>query len=120
MIFNISIWHEYRKKAAMIGKYIDSFKDDKKVIHMKKHALETSIKKITDILKECSEYMDKCGVTLPGALWKYDPKVQLTHASNENFAFKDRMTEKEINRYGDDFMSHPFEQQCKNGKPAKS
>ena len=114
MIFQIDMWYKYRKQADVIGKHIASFKDEKGAIHLDKKVLEGYIQQITTILKECSDYMDKCGLTMGKPLWKYNVKQQATHPSNETFKFKDRMTPEAISLYGSNFMQDGFKE-CREG-----
>jgi len=91
MNFKISIWNKYRKQASLLGDHIQSFKDNKGFIKMDKKQLEGYIAHITCILKECSNYMDKCGLTVPSPLWKYKANDPTTHPSNKLFLYKDCM-----------------------------
>lgn len=104
MNFHMSVWHKYRKQASIIGNHIDSYKNNKGVILLEKKILEGYIQQITDILKECNEYMDKCGLTPTPILWKYNVKDPTTHPSNKAFIYKDRMTKQAIKAYGSGFM----------------
>ena len=102
--FDLHIWNNYRMKAQRIGEKIDSFKDSSGVIHLKKEVLQDYIAQITDILQDCSIYMDKCKKFLPSALWTYNNKQDTTHPSNVKFMFKDKMTAELIYKYGENFM----------------
>ena len=106
MNFHLSVWHKYRKQADIIGKHIASYQDKKtRVINLDKETLAGYIAHITCILLECSDYMEKCGLTLPPALWKYDAKDPTTHPSSKHFLYKDRMSKKAIRDYGSEFMA---------------
>ncbi len=105
MKFEIKTWHQYRKQASVIGKHIGSYKDDKGIIHLDKAVLQGYIQQITDILKECSDYMDKCGLTAPPALWKYDEEDPKSQASSIAFIHKDKMSKQCIKSFGKQFMS---------------
>jgi alpha-glucosidase (family GH31 glycosyl hydrolase) len=105
MNFDIKIWSNFRKQAEIIGKHIASYKDDKGIIHMEKKDLESYIAHITVILKLCSDYMDKCGLTPPPPLWKYDDEDPTSLASSVAFIHKDKMSKKCIKAFGKTFMS---------------
>lgn len=108
MNFQLSVWNKYRSQAAILGKHIDSYKDDKGIIHLDRDSLEGYVAHITCILKECSNYMDKCGLTMPPGLWKYNVKDPTTQPSSVAFLYKDRMSKKQIRAYGAVFMSKPI------------
>ncbi len=99
MNFDIKVWSKYRNEATVIGNHIASHKDHNGFIIMKKADFKEYIQQITDILKECSNYMDKCGMTPPAPLWKYNPDDTETHPSHPAFKHKDKMTKEAINRY---------------------
>lgn len=104
MNFHLDMWNRYRRQAGILGEHIQSFKDNKGIIHMEKEQLAGYIAHITCILKECDDYMNKCGLTMPPALWKYNAKDPTTHPSSKLFLYKDCMTEFEIKAYGSEFM----------------
>lgn len=106
--FDIRTYNQYRKQAHVIGKHLRRFKNDDGVIDMDKETLAFYIGQITAILKECSNYLDKCGLTMPPPLWKYDVEDPKTQPSSVAFAYKDRMTKKAIKAFGKDFMSKPL------------
>ena len=114
MNFNIKIWHKYRHEAANLANHIETYKTDEGIILLEKKVLKAYIQQITDILKECTDYMNKCGMTIADPLWKYNEKHQNTHASNKSFIYKDRMSKKLIKDYGYDFMKLPF-RECREG-----
>lgn len=107
MNFHISVWNKYREQANVLGKHIESYRDKKTlVINMDKEALTRYIAHITCILVECSEYMDKCGLTCQSPLWNYDIKDPTTHPSSKQFLYKDRMSKQAIKKYGLEFMAN--------------
>ena len=107
MNFHISVWNKYRNQAGILGEHIGSYRDKKtRIINLDKETLGGYIAHITCILLECSDYMDKCGLTLPPALWKYDAKDPTTHPSSKLFLYKDRMSKKAIRSYGSEFMAN--------------
>jgi hypothetical protein len=107
MNFNLKVWNKYRHQAAILGEHIGSYIDKKtKVINLDKEVLAGYVAHITCILLECSDYMDKCGLTLPPALWKYNVKDPTTHPSSKLFLYKDCMTNKAIKAYGFEFMAN--------------
>jgi len=99
MKFDIKVWQRYRNEATVLGNHIASHKDHNGFIIMKKADFKDYIQQITDILKECSNYMDKCGMTAPAPLWKYKADNPETHPSHPAFKYKDRMTPKAIKIY---------------------
>ncbi len=107
MNFHISVWNKYRREADIIGRHIASYQDKKtRIINLDKEVLAGYIAHITCILLECSNYMDKCGLTMPPGLWKYNVKDPTTHPSNKLFLYKDRMSKKAIRSYGEEFMAN--------------
>ena len=106
MNFHISVWNKYRNQAGILGTHIQSYKDALGIIHLDKDTLHDYIAHITCILKECSNYMDKCGLTMPSGLWKYDVKDPTTHPSNKLFLYKDCMSKQAIKKYGREFMAN--------------
>lgn len=104
MIFKLSVWNKYRHEAAILGEHIQSFKDGFKLINLDKDILQGYIAHITCILKESSTYMEKCGLTIPPPLWKYNVKDPTTHPSSSKFLYKKCMSEQEIRNYGNEFM----------------
>jgi hypothetical protein len=110
MKFDINIWNKYRKQAKIIGDYIQSFKDKKGHITMEPNQLELCIRQITDILNECSTYMDKCGITASITPWMYDPENPETQPSSIAFLHKDKMPKSVIAAYGRGFMSKPVKE----------
>jgi hypothetical protein len=108
MNFNINKWIKYRKQAETLGLHITSYKDDKGTIHMDKETLLGYIAHITSILKMCSNYMDKCNLTMPAPLWKYKVKDPTTQPSSVAFLYKEFMTPEAIQAYGEGFMSEPL------------
>lgn len=108
MNFTLNVWNKYRKQARVLSDHINSYRDRKtKVINLHKETLAGYIAHITCILLECSNYMDKTGLTLPPALWKYVNDDPTTHPSSVAFKYKDLMTAKQIKAYGEGFMSTP-------------
>lgn len=105
MNFYLSTWNRFRQQAGILAEHILKFKDDKGIIKMDKDQLEGYIAYITCILKECSNYMDKCGLTITPPMWKYSVKDPTTHPSSVAFLYKDRMTPEQIKAYGEGFMS---------------
>lgn len=87
MKFNIKTWGQYRQQARYVAKYMQSFKDECGVIQLQKKEFDSFVGQITSILEECSEYMDKCGLTMKPPLWNYDHKDPRTHMSSKEFAF---------------------------------
>jgi hypothetical protein len=97
MKFDINVWLSYRKQARIIADYIQAHKEifydfhgnfKKCKLNMEKYELEYNIKKITLILKECSEYLDRCGMNIPKSLWKYDNDDPTTWVSSKHFAYE--------------------------------
>ncbi len=107
MNFHMTMWNKYIKEADVLGKHIQSHKTDNGLIAMEREALDGYIAHITCILKELSNYMDKCGLTMPSALWKYSPRDPTTHPSSVVFKYKDRMSAQAIKQYGEEFMTKP-------------
>jgi hypothetical protein len=107
MNFQFKTWHQYRKQSMFVGKHIAAFKDDTGAIHLEKKELEAYVAQITAILLECSEYMDKCGLTAAPPLWKYNSEDPNSQPSSVAFKYKDRMTKKQIKAYGKGFMMEP-------------
>jgi hypothetical protein len=111
MNFHLSVWDKYRREAGVIGNHIASYQDKKtRVIHLDKDALDGYVAHITCILLECSNYMDKCGLTRPSPLWKYNAKDPTTQPSSVAFKYKDRMTPAAIKKYDEGFMSEPIKE----------
>jgi hypothetical protein len=106
MNFHISFWNKYRSQAGILGTHIQSYKDALGVIHLDKDSLHGYIAHITCILKECSTYMDKCGLTMPPSLWKYNVKDPTTHPSSKLFLYKECMSKQAIKKYGSEFMAN--------------
>lgn len=106
MNFHISVWNKYRSEAGILGNHINSYKDRFGVINLDKDTLHGYIAHITCILKECSDYLDKCGLTMPPGLWKYNVKDPTTHPSSKSFLYKDRMSKRAIKGYGSEFMAN--------------
>jgi len=97
MNFHLSVWHKYRKQADIIGKHIASYQDKKtRVINLDKETLAGYIAHITCILLECSDYMEKCGLTLPPALWKYDAKDPTTLLLASYFCIRNACPSKQL------------------------
>ena len=111
MKFSLNVWYQYRSKAAILGEHIQSYKDKKGIIRLEKETLEGYIAHITCLLKECSNYMEKCDLNSPSPLWKFKLKDPTTHPSSIAFLYKDKMTEKQIKEYGDKFMSLPLKEE---------
>ncbi len=105
MKFSLNTWNKYRSRAGILAEHILSYKDKKGIIHLEKEILDGYIGHITFILKECSNYMEKCGLKVPDPLWKYIPKDPTTHPSNVSFLYKHTMTKEQIVAYGPKFMS---------------
>lgn len=106
MNFKISEWKKYRNQASVLGEHIQSYKDATGIINLDKDSLYGYIAHITAILKECSNFMDKCGLTMPPSLWKYNVKDPTTHPSSKLFLYKDRLSKKAIRAYGSEFMAN--------------
>ncbi len=92
MKFDIKVWLKYRKKAQAIGDYLDACRNKKGIIQLEKDKLALYISQITDILKRCSDYMDKCGMVMPKPLWRFDLKDPTTHLSSPIFVYADRLS----------------------------
>ena len=105
MSFNISVWNGYRNQAAILAHHIQCYKDALGFIKLDKDTLQGYVAHITCILKECSNYMDKCGLTMTPGLWKYNVKDPSTHPSSKSFLYKDYMSKKAIRAYGENFMT---------------
>jgi hypothetical protein len=109
MNFSLGVWYKYRKQARILSDHINSYRDKKtKLINLEKEALAGYVAHITCILLECAHYMDKTGLTLPPALWKYVNDDPTTHPSSVAFKYKDLMTAKQIKAYGEGFMNDPL------------
>ncbi len=117
MNFYLKEWYEYRSKSRLIGKHIQSYKDKTGTINLDKETLQGYIAHITCILKECTDYMDKCGLTVTPSLWKYNVKDPTTHPSSKLFLYKDRMSKKAIRAYGNGFMTSEAENANSTLKP---
>lgn len=106
MKFSIEKWGKYRKKVLALGEVINSYKDKKGKIDINSNEI---IKKYQDeidiILSNCSFYLDRCKIKSGLPLWFYNNKNPETHASNVEFKYKDRMSKKEIDDYGEEFMT---------------
>jgi hypothetical protein len=118
MNFHLSVWNKHRSQALILGNHIQSYKDKNGIIKMDRDTLEGYIAHITCILKECSIYMDKCGLTRPTCLWKYDTKDPTTHPSSKAFLYKDRMSKQAIKAYGEGFMTEDVKEPKKEKKAA--
>ncbi len=118
MNFHISVWNKYRDNARILGDHIQSYKNDKGIILMDKESLEGNIAHITCILKECSNYMDKCGLTERAGLWEYKRDDPTTQPSSVAFLYKDRMTKQQIKAYGEGFMTEPLPEPKKKKEAA--
>ncbi len=108
MNFELREWAKCREQAAILGNHIQSYKDTLGFINLDKETLQGYVAHITCILKECSVYMDKCNLTMPHGLWKYDSKDPTTHPSSVVFKYKDRMSRQQIRAYGEGFMIKPL------------
>lgn len=107
MNFHINVWNKYRLKADVIGRHISSCQDKKtRVINLDKDVLSSYVKEISCILLECSNYMDKCGLTMIPGLWKYNPQDPTTHPSSKKFLYKNRICKKVMRSYGKEFMAN--------------
>lgn len=105
MNFELKKWYEHRANASILGEYIQGSKDNNGIRHLERETLDGYVAHITCILKECSNYMDKCGLTMPAALWKYKHDDITTHPSNRKFKYEGLMNLEQIRAYGVDFMS---------------
>ena len=65
MDFDIKIWWEFRDRANKIGSELDKYRDENRKIGLLKQDLDRYIERITEVLKECSSYMDSCGLKIP-------------------------------------------------------
>jgi hypothetical protein len=92
MRFSIYKWNRYRLKAREVGLELEKLKEaNGGKVNMKDEAIIDHLDAITGILDECSNYMSKCGLSMPPTPWKYDPKDPTTHISSELFAYKELM-----------------------------
>lgn len=105
MKFNLDTWNSYRQEAAELANYLATTKNEIGIMDVDKHTKERYIASITLILRQCSKYIDKCGIGMPVSLWKYNNKDTTTHPSSKKFAYKHCMTNEQIKNYGSDFMS---------------
>jgi len=97
MKFDLNIWWDYRNKAKIIGDYILAHKEctydkegnfKKYKLKMDEEEFQYNIKKITAILKECSNYLMACGMYMPKPLWKFSIDDTKTWKSHRDFAFE--------------------------------
>lgn len=93
MQFSIYKWNKYRLKAKEVGLLLDEIKaKNGGKVNMKDETVLDHLDAITGILYECSNYMNKCGLSMPATLWRYDSKDETTHIScKEKFAYKELM-----------------------------
>lgn len=87
MDFDIKVWLEMREEANKIGEELNTYRDEKGKIQLPKEELDMRIEKITEILKSCSAYMNRCRLKMPRPKWKYNIKNEATHVSSEHFAY---------------------------------
>ena len=98
MEFSIKKWLDYRKKASLLADFIQAHKSpilDEKgqvkayKIQLPKEELHAKISQITSILRECSEYLDCCGMQMKKPLWKFNIDDVTTWKSHKDFAYGD-------------------------------
>ncbi len=105
MKFDLKVWNKYRSQADLLACHINSYKDDNGIIHLEKEILHEYIGHITLILKECDDYIEKCGLTESKPLWEYNLKDSTTHPSSKSFLYKNCMSKRAIKNYGKEFMA---------------
>lgn len=105
MKFDINIWNKYRDDVKIVGNHLEIYKDSYGYIN-EREGSRMCLEKITNILKNCSDYMNKTELKTPDPLWEYNIEDPTTHPSSKSFLYKDLMSKKAVNNYGRQFMAN--------------
>lgn len=86
MEFDVNVYREYYDEVHRLGEQLVKYFDGVSPLDLVDFkALQ---KEISDILQECSNYLDECGMNIPAALWQYRPGDPTTWASDKNFRYR--------------------------------
>lgn len=80
-------WLRFYYKAHSVENPVSYDKERKRRLPLAEGVFEAFIDKVSVILKQSSDYLDKNHVPLPEPLWRYNPDDPTTHMSSPHFAY---------------------------------